>query len=73
MKKSTIAVASLLTALSSVPMVSVAYAEENAAAATNMATHECKAAGECKAAHDDAQKTEVEGSTDHGACAGSKE
>lgn len=51
MKKSTMAVAALLTALSSAPMVSVAYADDVApAASATCAANCCKATGDAKVA-----------------------
>lgn len=52
MKKSTMAVAALLTALSSAPMVSVAYADDAAPTSTSTCAG-CKAA-DCKDAADKA-------------------
>ncbi|KTD35269.1 hypothetical protein Lmor_0716 [Legionella moravica] len=50
MKKSTMAVAALLTALSSAPMVSVAYADDTStpAAATCTGCKGCKGCNGCK-------------------------
>ncbi len=45
MKKSTIAVAALLTALSSAPVVSVAYADDAAPAANGAATQQGSCSG----------------------------
>lgn len=70
MKKSTFAVAALLTALSTIPMVSVAYAEEAAAPAAST----CQGAG-CKAAScqgADADKSHCNGSSCGGSCGGNK-
>lgn len=48
MKKSTMAVAALLTALSTVPVMSVAYADDAAPAQTGTATPSCNG---CKGAN----------------------
>ena len=47
MKKSTLAVAALLTALSTVPVMSVAYAEEQPPASSNSSS--CTGCKSCKA------------------------